>query len=112
MFSVSCVWPSYSVSVAPAPVPAPAPAPSKSVAPAPSSSGLPAGEVAEGVALGALPWVVAPVVALGALRPLLAKVRCVVLCPVASRATVVEYTLRYIVFGGSCTTIPKCGVGP
>lgn len=57
--------------VAPAPVPVPAPAPAKKAA----SSSIATGDVAEGVALGALPWVVAPVVALAALRPLISKVR-------------------------------------
>lgn len=61
------------VAPAPVPVPAPTPTPAKK-----SSSSIATEEVAEGVALGALPWVVAPVVALAAARPLLSKVRLLV----------------------------------
>lgn len=57
---------------------APPPEPVKVIAPAPpstpDSSNLSSGEVATGVALGALPWLAAPIVALAAARPLLQKV--------------------------------------
>lgn len=57
----------------------PPPAPVAKVAPAPTpatpkDSSLQGGEVAQGVALGALPWLAAPVVALAAVRPLLQQV--------------------------------------
>lgn len=52
------------------PVPAPAPKPTP-----PSGGAVGTDEVAKGVAIGALPWVVAPVAAFAALRPVLQKVR-------------------------------------
>eukprot|EP00611_Tribonema_gayanum_P024620 TRINITY_DN5479_c0_g1_i2.p1 TRINITY_DN5479_c0_g1~~TRINITY_DN5479_c0_g1_i2.p1 ORF type:complete len:351 (+),score=116.24 TRINITY_DN5479_c0_g1_i2:37-1089(+) len=51
----------------------PAPVAPKAVAPPAATSGASGTDVAAGVGLGVLPWLAAPVVALGAVRPLLAK---------------------------------------
>jgi hypothetical protein len=74
------------VQAAVAPAPAPvfkAPEPVKAwTAPntqAAAKAGTASGtDVAAGVGLGVLPWLLAPVVAFGAIRPALTKVRCVV----------------------------------